>query len=62
MTVVKSISALALLTAVTKPVPMGPADKYDVLTAPGPQQRLAVLREAVETVTAMVRFQLPEGQ
>ena len=43
-------------------VPMGPADKYDVLTAPGPQQRLAVLREAVETVTAMVRFQLPEGQ
>ena len=39
-------------------VPIGAADKYAVLAAPGPVQRCAVLREAVETVTAMVRFQL----
>jgi len=39
-------------------VPIGPADKYSVLAAPGPVQRLAALREAVETVTDMVRFQL----
>ena len=42
-------------------VPIGPADKYAVLAAPGPVQRLAALREAVETVTAMVRFQLSDG-
>ena len=42
-------------------VPIGPADKYEVLAAPGPVQRLAALREAVETVTAMVRFQLSDG-
>jgi hypothetical protein len=29
-----------------------------VLAAPGPVQRLAALREAVETVTAMMKFQL----
>jgi Lon protease-like protein len=41
-------------------VPIGAADKYAVLVAPGPIERLAALREAVETVTAMVRFQLTE--
>ena len=39
-------------------VPIGAADRYAVLAAPGPVQRLAALREAVETVTAMVAFQL----
>ena len=39
-------------------VPIGAADKYAVLAAPGPEQRLAALREAVETVTAIVKFQL----
>lgn len=39
-------------------VPIGAADKYAVLAAPGPQQRLSALREAVETVTAIVKFQL----
>ncbi len=39
-------------------VPIGAADKYAVLAAPGPTQRLAALQEAVETVTAMVKFQL----
>ncbi|CAJ1509121.1 LON peptidase substrate-binding domain-containing protein [[Mycobacterium] burgundiense] len=38
-------------------VPIGPADRYAVLAAPGPAQRLAALREAVETVDAMARFQ-----
>ena len=46
------------LYALASCVPMGAADKYAVLAAPGPVQRCAVLREAVETVTAMVRFQL----
>ncbi len=48
------------LYALAARVPIGTADKYDVLAAPGPVQRLAVLRDAVETVTAMVRFQLTE--
>ena len=48
------------LYALATRVPIGPADKYAVLAAPGPVQRLAALREAVETVTAMVRFQLSE--
>ncbi len=48
------------LYALASRVPIGAADKYDVLAAPGPVQRLAVLREAVETVTAIVRFQLSE--
>ena len=39
-------------------IPIGAADRYAVLAAPGPVQRLAALREAVETVTAMVEFQL----
>lgn len=38
-------------------VPIGPADRYAVLAAPGPAQRLTALREAVETVDAMARFQ-----
>lgn len=41
-------------------VPIGPADRYAVLAAPGPVERLAVLREAVETVSDLVRFQLSE--
>jgi uncharacterized protein len=39
-------------------IPIGAADRYSVLAAPGPVQRLAALREAVETLTAMVKFQL----
>lgn len=41
-------------------VPMGQADKYSVLAAPSPWARLAALSEAVESVTAMVEFQLAE--
>ena len=39
-------------------VPMGAADRYTLLAAPSPAQRLVALREAVETITAMVEFQL----
>ncbi len=46
------------LYALASRVPIGAADRYAVLAAPGPVQRLAALREAVETVTAMVEFQL----
>lgn len=46
------------LFALASRVPMGQADRYAVLAAPGAVQRLAALREAVETVSAMVAFQL----
>ncbi|OBF17999.1 ATP-dependent protease [Mycobacterium sp. ACS4331] len=39
-------------------LPMNPADRYAVLAAASPAARLPALREAVETVTAMVEFQL----
>ena len=39
-------------------LPMGAADRYTLLAAPSPAQRLVALREAVETITAMVEFQL----
>jgi uncharacterized protein len=42
-------------------IPMGQADRYSVLEAPSAAARLAVLSDAVETVAAMVEFQLAEG-
>ncbi len=44
-------------------IPMGQADRYAVLSAPSAAQRLAAVAEAVETVAAMVEFQLsaPDG-
>jgi Lon protease-like protein len=41
-------------------LPMGQADRYAILAAPSVAERVGVLREAVETVTAMVEFQLSE--
>jgi Lon protease-like protein len=41
-------------------VPMGQADRYAVLSAPSVPARLAALSEAVDTVIAMVEFQLSE--
>lgn len=46
------------LYALAARVPIGAADRYAVLAAPGPVERYAALREAVRTVAAMVRFQL----
>ena len=40
---------------------MGQADRYSVLAAPSAAERLDALRDAVETVAAMVEFQLAEG-
>jgi hypothetical protein len=49
------------LYALASRVPMGQADRYAVLSAPSVAARVAALRDAVETVTAMVEFQLSDG-
>lgn len=41
-------------------VPMGPADRYAVLAAPTLSERVAVLVDAIESVTAVVEFQLSQ--
>jgi uncharacterized protein len=46
------------LYALASRVPMGPADRYAVLAAPSAAARRRVLSEAVETVAAMIDFQL----
>ncbi|MGH3966722.1 MAG: LON peptidase substrate-binding domain-containing protein, partial [Mycobacterium sp.] len=48
------------LYALASRVPMGQADRYGVLAAPSAEQRLAALREAVDSVAAMVEFQLSD--
>lgn len=49
-----------LLYALASRVPMGPADRYAVLSAASAADRLKALVEAVESVTAVVEFQLSE--
>ncbi|MCW2652199.1 MAG: peptidase lon protein [Mycobacterium sp.] len=46
------------LYALASRVPMGQADRYAVLSAPSAADRLRALSEAVETVAAMIHFQL----
>jgi uncharacterized protein len=46
------------LYALASRVPMGQADRYAVLSAPTRSEQLAALSEAVDTVAAMVEFQL----
>ncbi len=41
-------------------VPLGPADRYAVLSAPTLASRVDALLDAVDTVTAMVEFQLSD--
>jgi uncharacterized protein len=41
-------------------LPMGQADRYAVLAAPTAVERMTALSEAVDTVTAMVEFQLSD--
>jgi Lon protease-like protein len=48
------------LYALAARLPMGQADRYAVLTAPTLAERVAVLTDAIETLTAMVEFQLFE--
>ena len=46
------------LYALASRVPMGQADRYAVLAAPTVAERVTALSDAVDTVTAMVEFQL----
>jgi uncharacterized protein len=48
------------LYALASRVPMGQADRYAVLSAPTVAERVVALRDAVDTLTAMVEFQLSE--
>jgi Lon protease-like protein len=48
------------LYALTTRLPMGQADRYAVLAAPTLAERVTALSEAVDTVIAMVEFQLSE--
>jgi uncharacterized protein len=48
------------LYALASRVPMGQADRYAVLAAPSPAARLRALTEAIDTMAAMVDFQLPD--
>ena len=48
------------LYALASRVPMGQADRYAVLAAPSAAERLAALQEAVDSVAAIVEFQLSE--
>jgi uncharacterized protein len=50
----------ARLYALASRLPIGPADRYSVLSAPSPAERLAALSEAVDSVAAVVEFQLSE--
>ncbi|MDV3125681.1 LON peptidase substrate-binding domain-containing protein [Mycobacterium sp. 21AC1] len=48
------------LYALAARVPMGQADRYSILSAPTQAARLEALSEAVDSVTALVEFQLSE--
>jgi uncharacterized protein len=48
------------LYALASRVPIGPADRYSVLAAPSAAERLAALSDAVDSVAAVVEFQLSE--
>ncbi|KRE27747.1 ATP-dependent protease [Mycobacterium sp. Soil538] len=56
----ESGDAAMWLYALTARLPMGQADRYSVLSAPTAADRVLALSEAVDTVTAMVEFQLSE--
>jgi Lon protease-like protein len=48
------------LYALASRIPIGPADRYTVLSAPTAAERLAALNEAVDSVAAVIEFQLSE--
>ena len=50
----------ARLYALAARVPIGPADRYLVLAAASAAERLAALSEAVDSVAAVIEFQLSE--
>ncbi|OBH57792.1 LON peptidase substrate-binding domain-containing protein [Mycobacterium sp. E2479] len=53
-------SAGKRLFALASRIPIGTADRYSVLSAPGAADRLVALREAVDAVAEVVEFQLSE--
>jgi uncharacterized protein len=48
------------LYALAARVPIGPADRYSVLAAPSAAERFSALSEAVDSVAAVIEFQLSE--
>jgi uncharacterized protein len=48
------------LYALASRIPIGPADRYSVLTAPTARARLTALDEAVDSVAAIIEFQLSQ--
>jgi Lon protease-like protein len=48
------------LYALASRIPIGPADRYTVLAAPTAAERFAALEEAVDSVAAVIDFQLSE--
>jgi hypothetical protein len=56
----QTVDVGARLYALAARVPMGQADRYTVLAAPSAADRLAALGEAIDSVTAMIEFQLSE--
>jgi uncharacterized protein len=48
------------LYALASCIPIGPADRYAVLAAPTAAERLTALKEAVDSVAAVIEFQLSE--
>jgi Lon protease-like protein len=48
------------LYALAAQLPMGQADRYAILAAPTLAERVDILMDAIETVAAMVEFQLSE--
>lgn len=50
----------ARLYALAARVPIGAADRYSVLAAPSAAERFAALSEAVDSVAAVIEFQLSE--
>jgi uncharacterized protein len=50
----------ARLYGLASRVPIGAADRYSVLAAPSAAERLAALSEAVDSVAAVIEFQLSE--
>ncbi|HEY2199106.1 MAG TPA: LON peptidase substrate-binding domain-containing protein [Mycobacterium sp.] len=48
------------LYALASRIPIGPADRYAVLAAPTAADRLTALNEAVDSVAAVIEFQLSE--
>ena len=48
------------LYALASRIPIGPADRYSVLAAPTAAERLAAMTEALDSVAAVIEFQLSE--